>query len=51
MSKGDMATAGYVSFKTRDRMPNEVAVEVGMHDYQRYRATASFINNDKESFY
>ena len=32
-------------------MPNEVAVEVGMHDYQRYRATASFINNDKESFY
>ncbi len=51
MSKGDMATAGYVSFKTRDRMPNEVAVEVGMHDYQRYRATASFINNEKESFY
>ena len=51
MSKGDMATAGYVSFKTRDRMPNEVAVEVGMHDYQRDRATASFINNDKESFY
>ena len=50
-SVDDMATAGYVSFKTRDRMPNEVAVEVGMHDYQRYRATASFINNDKESFY
>ena len=51
MSKGDMATAGYVAFKTRDRMPNEVAVEVGMHDYQRYRASASFLDNSRESFY
>lgn len=51
MTKGDLATAGYVAFKTRDRMPNEVSAEVGMHDYQRYRASMSFINNRKESFY
>ncbi len=51
MTKGDLATAGYVAFKTRDRMPNEVSVEVGMHDYQRYRASVSFLNNTKESFY
>ncbi len=51
MTKGDLATAGYVAFKTRDRMPNEVGVEIGMHDYQRYRASMSLINNRSESMY
>ena len=40
-----------VAFKTRDRMPNEAAVEIGMHDYQRYRASLSLINRRDESFY
>lgn len=51
MTKGNLANAGYVAFKTRDRMPNEVAVEVGMHDYQRYRASMQLINQRRESFY
>lgn len=51
MTKGDLATAGYVAFKTRDRMPNEVSVEVGMHDYQRYRAAMSLINDTNQSMY
>ncbi|MDE7427317.1 MAG: TonB-dependent receptor [Muribaculaceae bacterium] len=51
MTKGDLATAGYVAFKTRDRMPSEVGVELGMHGYQRYRTSVSFLNNRKESLY
>lgn len=51
MTKGDLATAGYVAFKTRDRMPSQVSVEVGMHDYQRYRASMSLIDRQNESLY
>jgi len=51
MAKGDLANAGYVEFRTRDRMPTGAAVEIGMHNYQRYRATASFIDNSKQSLY
>ena len=51
MTKGDLATAGYVAFKTRDRMPTQVSAEIGMHDYQRYRASMSLINNEYESLY
>lgn len=51
MTKGDLATAGYVEFKTRDRMPTQVSAEIGMHDYQRYRASMSLINNEYESLY
>ncbi len=51
MSKGDLATAGYVAFKTRDRMPSQASVEIGMHDYQRYRASMSLIDRENESLY
>lgn len=51
MTKGNMANAGYVAFKSRDRMPNEAAAEIGMHDFQRYRASMQFINKRDESFY
>lgn len=51
MTKGDLATAGYVEFKTRDRMPTQVSAEIGIHDYQRYRASMSLINNEYESLY
>ncbi|MDE5568257.1 MAG: TonB-dependent receptor plug domain-containing protein, partial [Muribaculaceae bacterium] len=51
MTKGDLATAGYVAFKTRDRMPSQVSAEIGMHDYQRYRASMSLIDRENESFY
>lgn len=51
MTKGDLANAGYVAFKTKDRMPTEVGVEVGMHQFQRYRASISLLNNERQSFY
>lgn len=51
MTKGDLANAGYVAFKTRDRMPTEVGLEVGMHQYQRYRASLSLIDRTDEAFY
>lgn len=51
MMYGDLANAGYVAFKTKDRMPNAVGVEIGMHDYQRYAASLSFINKRDMSFY
>ncbi|MDE6333960.1 MAG: TonB-dependent receptor plug domain-containing protein, partial [Muribaculaceae bacterium] len=51
MAKGDLANAGYVEFKTRDRMNTGAAVELGMHNYQRYRATASLIDNSSQSLY
>ena len=51
MMYGDLANAGYVSFKTKDRMPNAVGVEIGMHNDQRYTASLSFINRRDMSFY
>ncbi|MDE6540447.1 MAG: TonB-dependent receptor [Muribaculaceae bacterium] len=51
VARGDLATAGYVEFKTRDRVPTEAGIEVGMHNYQRYRASASFLDSDTQSFY
>lgn len=51
MSMGDLATAGYVAFKTRDRMPSQVSAEIGMHDYQRYRASMSMIDRQDQSLY
>lgn len=51
VARGDLATAGYVEFRTKDRMPTEAGIEIGMHNYQRYRASASFLNNDRQSFY
>lgn len=32
-------------------MPNAVGVEIGMHNYQRYTASLSFINRRDMSFY
>ena len=51
MLYGDLANAGYVAFKTKDRMPSAVGVEVGMHNYQRYSTSLSFINKRDMSFY
>ena len=34
--KGDLATAGYVAFKTKDRIANEATVEIGQFNTQRY---------------
>lgn len=51
MMFGDLANAGYVAFKTKDRMPNEIAVEIGTHEYQRYRASMSFLNSKTQSLY
>ena len=51
VARGDLATAGYVEFRTKDRVPTEAGVEIGMHNYQRYRATASLLDNDMQSLY
>ncbi|MEG1402427.1 TonB-dependent receptor plug domain-containing protein [Bacteroides sp.] len=51
VSKGDLATAGYVSFKTKDRMDNEVSLEIGEFNTQRLRASFSFLNAPQQSFY
>lgn len=49
--KGDLATAGYVAFKTKDRMPNEVSLELGEYNTRRYRASFSFLNTESQSLY
>lgn len=51
VTKGDLATAGYVAFKTKDRMDNEAALEIGQFNTQRIRASFSFLNNQKQSLY
>lgn len=51
VAKGDLTTAGYVSFKTKDRMNNEGALEIGQFNTQRMRASFSFLNNQKQSLY
>lgn len=51
VTKGDLATAGYVAFKTKDRMDNEAALEIGQFNTQRIRASFSFLNNRKQSLY
>lgn len=51
MLYGNLANAGYVAFKTKDRMPNAAAIELGTHNYQRYVASLSFINQKDKSFY
>lgn len=49
--KGDLATAGYAAFKTKDRMPNEASLEVGQYNTQRYRASFSFLDDPRQSLY
>lgn len=51
VTKGDLATAGYVAFKTKDRMDNEAALEIGQFNTQRIRASFSFLNNRRQSLY
>ncbi|MCD8183406.1 MAG: hypothetical protein LUE99_10290 [Bacteroides sp.] len=51
VTKGDLATAGYVAFKTKDRMENDAALEIGQFNTQRIRASFSFLNNQRQSFY
>ncbi|MBQ8224193.1 MAG: TonB-dependent receptor plug domain-containing protein [Bacteroides sp.] len=50
-SKGNLSTAGYVDFRTKDRMPNEVAAEVGQYRTQRLRFSYSLLDNPRNSLY
>ena len=50
-AKGDLATAGYVAFKTKDRVNNEATIEIGQFNTQRYRASLSLLNNKENSLY
>lgn len=49
--EGNLATAGYVAFKTKDRMQNEGSLEIGQFNTQRIRGSFSFLNNARQSFY
>lgn len=49
--KGDLATAGYVAFKTKDRVNNEATIEIGQFNTWRYRSSLSLLNNEDNSFY
>lgn len=49
--KGDLATAGYVAFKTKDRIANEATVEIGQFNTQRYHLSYSLMNNRNNSLY
>lgn len=51
VAAGNLATAGYVSFKTKDRMPNELSLEVGAYNTQRLRTSYSFLNTEEQSMY
>lgn len=51
VTKGDLATAGYVAFKTKDRMDNFASLEIGKFNTQRLSAAYSFLNNERQSFY
>lgn len=51
MTKGNLATAGYVAFKSKDRMENELSLEVGQYNTQRFRASYSFLNDEHQSLY
>lgn len=51
-NRGNLATAGYVAFGTKDKLDNSsVSMEAGM--FNTYRTTASFniVNNDNEAAY
>ena len=50
-SRGDLATAGYVAFKTKDRMTNEASLEIGQYNTQRLRGSFSLIDNPQQSLY
>jgi outer membrane cobalamin receptor len=50
--KGNLATAGFVDFSTKDRISNdEIALEVGQFNTQRLRGMFNLIASDKESLY
>lgn len=51
ITKGDLATAGYVAFRTKDRVANEAGVELGLHNFQRYHSMMQLINETYRSMY
>lgn len=51
VSHGDLATAGYVAFKTKDRMNNEASLEIGQYNTQRLRASFSLVDRAQQSLY
>lgn len=51
-SKGNLATAGFVDFTTKDRIKNdEIALEVGQFNTQRIRGMFNLLDSEKESLY
>ena len=51
-NKGNLATAGYVDFNTKERIKSdEVAIEIGQFNTQRIRGMFNLLSSDKESLY
>ena len=51
-NKGNVATAGFVDFTTKDRIKNdEIALEVGQFNTQRIRGMFNLLDSEKESLY
>lgn len=51
-SQGNFATAGYVNFKTKDRLKNnQVQLEVGQFNSQRFLGMLNFLKTDKHNLY
>lgn len=51
-NKGNLATAGYVDFTTKDRIKHdEIALEIGQFNSQRIRGMFNLFSSNKESLY
>lgn len=51
-NKGNLATAGYVDFTTKDRInTDEIALEIGQFNTQRIRGMFNLLDSEKESLY
>ena len=51
MTKGNLATAGYVAFRTKDRMANEASVEWGQYGTRRMRFAYSLLDDTRNNLY
>lgn len=52
LDKGNFATAGYVAFKSKDRLENSsLRLEAGMFDTYRMLGLFNIVNNNKQSAY
>lgn len=51
LERGNLATAGFVDFRTKDRMTNEATLELGGQGTERLRTSFSFLDDERQSLY